>query len=143
MFKRCAAVLVIMAALAVLFPGTALAYEENQYAIYVNNQLVYADVEPFVYENRMMVPIRFISEALGASVEWNQRRQEAFIYQGEDVLAIMPDTPIYKNGEEVYSDVYPMAAVDRIFVPLRAVAEALNCDVDWDPGSGEIYVNSY
>ena len=143
MMKRYTAVVLVMMALLAVFPGQALAYEENQYIIYVNGSAVYGDAEPFVYYDRMMVPIRFISEALGATVEWNERRQMAYIYQGEDVLAIVPDEPIYKNGEEVYSDVYPMAAVERIFVPLRAVAEALNCEVYWDPNTGEIFVNSY
>lgn len=38
----------------------------------VNGQKVYMDVPPKVVNNRTLVPVRFISEGLGASVLWDQ-----------------------------------------------------------------------
>jgi len=39
---------------------------------YVNGEAKTLDVPPMLVESRTMVPVRFISEAFGASVEWSQ-----------------------------------------------------------------------
>lgn len=36
-------------------------------------------VAPMLYNDKTLVPIRFISESLGATVEWNQETQTAYI----------------------------------------------------------------
>jgi hypothetical protein len=36
----------------------------------INNQKVDLDVYPKIIDSRTMVPIRFVSEALGAKVDW-------------------------------------------------------------------------
>ena len=69
---------------AILFMGLGFIYansnaEEilahfNNIKIIVNGQQVEMDdddVEPFIYEGRTMVPVRFVSEALGADVDWD------------------------------------------------------------------------
>lgn len=38
----------------------------------VNNQLITLDAAPYIENNRTFVPLRFVSEALGAEVHWNQ-----------------------------------------------------------------------
>ena len=47
----------------------------NNIKITVNGQQVEMDddddVEPFIYKGRTMVPVRFVSEALGADVDWD------------------------------------------------------------------------
>lgn len=40
------------------------------------------DVAPFIYENRTYVPLRFLAEALGATVSWNSAQQLADISFG-------------------------------------------------------------
>ncbi len=45
----------------------------------VNGQEIKIDVAPMLVNNRTLVPIRFISESLGAKVDWNQETQTAFI----------------------------------------------------------------
>jgi len=42
------------------------------------------DVAPFIRENRTWVPVRFVSENLGAEVSWNQEKQEVtVVFPGE------------------------------------------------------------
>lgn len=38
------------------------------------------DAAPFIYNNKTMVPVRFVSEALGATVEWNDEFRSVLIY---------------------------------------------------------------
>lgn len=40
-------------------------------SIYVNGQKVTPEVEPFIYNSRTVVPLRFISEALNKEVKWD------------------------------------------------------------------------
>lgn len=43
----------------------------NNIKITLDGKAVNMDVEPFQYEGRTFVPVKFVSEALGANVEWN------------------------------------------------------------------------
>ena len=44
----------------------------------------YMDVAPFIRENRTWVPVRFVSENLGAEVSWNQEKKEVtIVFPGE------------------------------------------------------------
>jgi hypothetical protein len=53
---------------------------------------------------------------------------------------VLADNPIrlFVNGSEIYPDVPPQIINNRTMVPLRAVAEALNCEVAWDSGRVDI-----
>lgn len=42
-----------------------------------------------------------------------------------------PPVTVYLDGVELYFDAEPAIVNDRTMVPLRFVAEALDCDVDW------------
>lgn len=45
----------------------------------VNGILVKVDVAPFIYKGKTMVPLRFVSEALGEKVEWDQASRSIYI----------------------------------------------------------------
>jgi hypothetical protein len=46
-------------------------------------------IRPFIKNSRTVVPIRFISEALGFEVTWNEETKEIMIH----------GNPIYESGE--------------------------------------------
>ena len=52
--------------------------------IYVNGVKLKTDVEPFIYNGRVFVPVRFISEALNQKVEWNAKNW--IVYIGEKTV---------------------------------------------------------
>jgi len=39
--------------------------------VYVNGKLIHFDVPAFIQDGRTMVSLRFVAEALGAQVRWN------------------------------------------------------------------------
>ena len=51
--------------------GSVPAYAEDNIAVLINGSEVKFDVAPTLINNRTMVPLRAIFEALGAAVEWN------------------------------------------------------------------------
>ena len=91
------------------------------------------DVAPVIVNDRTMVPVRFIAEALGGVADWNGDTQTAYItYNGSLVEVPIQSSTIHVNGEAVTIDTPPQIINDRTMIPLRAVAEGLGLDVSYD-----------
>ena len=90
------------------------------------------DVRPYIKDDRTMIPLRYIAEELKCKVEYVAETQEILIENGKTKLVFQIGSTTYTNdGLKKTMDVAPEIMQDRTFVPLRAVAEALNCDVQW------------
>lgn len=57
----------------------ASVFASNPIKIIVNGKEISPDVSPQIIDNRVMVPIRWVSEALGAEVQWDQENQRVII----------------------------------------------------------------
>lgn len=91
------------------------------------------DVPAQIIDDRTMIPLRAIFEALGASVSWDGETQTiASIRDGMSVVMQIGSNKLFRGSEEVVLDVPPQIVADRTLVPVRAVAEAFGCSVDWD-----------
>lgn len=53
----------------------------------VDGQIQYLDVAPFLVGARTMIPLRFVAQALGAVVNWNQAANSVTIYTGGEQSA--------------------------------------------------------
>ena len=97
-------------------------------AAYTNNgQNAEGDVAPYISsDGRTMVPIRIISEALGATVDWDNSTQTDTIQKSGITLQITVGQALPDGlGMAVLKD-------DRLFVPVRYVSEQLGANVDWN-----------
>lgn len=100
--------------------------------VFVNNDIVDFDVQPMLINDRTMVPMRAIFEALGASVSWNDAAQTAKgVLNGIEVEITIGESCIIKNGERISLDSPAVIVSDRTLVPVRAVAESFDCAVNW------------
>ena len=113
----------------------------------VNGDLVeFPDEQPFVdANNRTLVPIRFIMEALGADVYWNQYDKIVEVYKDGITVKVKvgeKDILVEDNGYYNYwtggyrrsvitMDTVAVAKNGRVFVPIRFIGEALGAHVDW------------
>ena len=112
-----------------LFISSSTTYAaENQ--IKVDGVAIASDVKPEIKNNRTMVPVRVISENLGASVEWSNSK---VILAKSDMKVILTlnSSTAKKNGEKMLLDVKPYMKNNRIFVPLRFIAETFGCNVNY------------
>lgn len=109
--------------------------------IWVNGRYIESDAQPFIYNNRTMLPVRSVSEALGRRVIWRPEDRAVMIADydqianGNCVSLRIGDHNIYgdESGENpVYSDVAPLIRNGRAYLPLRALAEGLDEPVQWD-----------
>ena len=101
--------------------------------LYVDTNRVNTDVPPTIVNNRTLVPVRAIFEALGATVEWDSSTRTATgILDDTTVVIQIDNTTAYVNGEAKTLDVPAQIINNRTMVPARFVSEALACDVTWD-----------
>ncbi|WP_018749888.1 copper amine oxidase N-terminal domain-containing protein [Paenibacillus sanguinis] len=101
--------------------------------------LKFPDEEPYFESNRVLVPIRFVSEALGAKVEYkkesagNQKERVVYVkLDGKTVRMPIDSDNATVDGDIVKLDVPARDQGSRVFVPLRFVSEALGADVEWN-----------
>jgi hypothetical protein len=98
-----------------------------------NYKTIKLDVAPFLYKNRVFVPIRFISETLGAKVDWNTASQKITISEENVTIEIwIGNTKMKVNKKEVIIDAAPLIRNNRALVPIRAISETLGGTVNWD-----------
>jgi|GEM_PF-5515625 len=101
--------------------------------IQVNGRYLTMDVAPVIVNDRTLVPIRVIAEALGAQVLWHEAVQTVNITLGDTAIELYIgkiSASVNENAAEL--DAAACIIEDRTFVPLRFIAEAMDADVDWD-----------
>ena len=110
--------------------------------IYVNGAQIKPDTNPVLVNSRTMVPIRAIAEKLGYSVSWFQESQTVSMQKGSDLIQLSIDsTSMYHNSNNIIIDVAPLIYDDRTYLPVRAVAEAMGCKVDWNDSERAVYIS--
>ena len=103
------------------------------------------DVEPFISNNRTMLPIRFVAEALGFKVEWDDPTRTVILTDKDTVVKIPVDTnQIIVNGTVFESDVKPILKSNRTMLPIANIARALGLvdgkDIIWDGTTKEVII---
>ena len=102
-------------------------------SVFVNGEPLESDVSPIIENERTLVPMRAIFEALGAEVSWDNDTATVTAKKGGDTLSITIGSNIlYKNGAATELDVPAKIVDERTLVPVRAVSESFNAGVDWD-----------
>jgi hypothetical protein len=92
----------------------------------------FPDAKPYIQNNRTLVPVRFVAEHLGATVDWDNANRIVTITSGEDVLRLkIGGKTMTKNGVLQEMDVAPAITNNRTMVPLRFVSENLGVGVEW------------
>lgn len=102
----------------------------------VDGRLLQPDVPPVVVEGRTLVPIRTISEELGAQVHFVAETEQVFIERrGVVAVIILGAATALLNGEALPLDVPAQVIDGRAMVPLRFVADAFGATLLWDDAS--------
>ncbi|MGE5417802.1 MAG: stalk domain-containing protein [Acidobacteriota bacterium] len=112
---------------------------------YVNDVLYTMDTAPVIKDGRTLLPIKYVAEQVGATVGWDSGTRRASISTAADVIWMwIGRNTAQVNGVNVPIDpanslVKPITVPPgRTLLPLRFVAEKLNCKLDWNPITKEI-----
>lgn len=119
-------------------PKTVRQRLENSIVLYIGSPIAYVNTNktlvdttneqvcPVQKANRALVPVRFISESIGADVKWEGKTQTVIVKQnGRTVKLSLRSKKIFINNKETVIDVPAESINERTFLPLRALVEAL------------------
>ena len=119
---------------------------DEQIKIYIDGEQL--NDTPISLNGRTLVPFRAIFEKLGFEVSWiaegkqinaerrtSKNRVRCNIQTIENRMIVMLDDYVTEsNGfvNDTSFDVLPQIVNGKTYIPLRAVSEALGCEVDWN-----------
>ncbi len=127
--------------------------QSNVY-IELNNRILGFSQPPVMESDRILVPMRFLFEQMGAEVNWNDETQTAIAISarggggernraGENTVTFSIDnTTAYVNGAEITMDVPARLINDQTFVPLRFLSENLGYTVEWDEAANTAIITT-
>ncbi|TEB13609.1 hypothetical protein Pmgp_00009 [Pelotomaculum propionicicum] len=105
-----------------------------------------ADAAPYLKDGRTYLPLRLAAKAAGIAEDniiWNAGdRSVTLINGGSSVRLVIGSNIMILNNVPVTVDAAPEAVEPgRAMLPLRAVAQALGCNVQWDAATQTVTVN--
>ncbi|MCD8049146.1 MAG: hypothetical protein LUG52_06015 [Clostridia bacterium] len=121
------------------------AAEDSADAIFVtiDGTALTFDANPYITNGRTMVPMRAIFEALDCDVTWNNdEKSVTAVSDATTVKLAIGEATMYVNNTAVTLDQAAEITSDRTFVPVRAVSEALGCDVNWNNDTRTVEITS-
>ncbi|MBQ7400129.1 MAG: copper amine oxidase N-terminal domain-containing protein [Clostridia bacterium] len=147
---------VVMFALLFLMQSFAFAAEERKISVTINDvPLVFWQQDPVIINGYTLVPVKEISEKLGARVNWNQQEKKVTIIKDNVAAAMVNNVnmiSIYDvNGDSVtlsrnvLLDTSVTIINGKTMVPVRVVAETFGVKVEWHPRSRTVrlYTQDY
>ena len=115
---------------ALLLPASAYADTPD---IFINGKELVSEAAPVIENDRTLMTVRNVSEALGYDVDWNEAEQAVTISDGNDILQLFIGRKYcFLNGVKRTLEVPTKIIDDSTYIPVRFVSEAFNCDVHWD-----------
>jgi len=134
----------------------AVEYDENSMVLTIDETKAYVfgeikenDVPPVIREGRTMLPARFVSEALGAEISFNQEDnrieiskgdKDIYIYIGSDRAEIILWDEGNEKREELTTGSVAFIENGRSYTPVRFIAEQLDAKVSWDGKARQVTI---
>ena len=107
----------------------------------VNGRVLDFDVKPVLENDRTLVPLRGIFEALGAEVSWDDETWTVTAVRGDVTVRLtIGEKVLYRNGKAIEIDVPARLEGWRTLVPLRAVSEAFGSYVEWHDNARTVII---
>ncbi|MDR1538142.1 MAG: copper amine oxidase N-terminal domain-containing protein [Clostridiales bacterium] len=108
------------------------------------NGTVITEYEVIIRNDRSLVPVRLIGEAMGANVDWDGGRREVSIQKGgREIVLSIGKSEATVNGRAAALDCPAIIYKDRTYVPLRFIAENLDATVAYAEKMGYNYKYYY
>ncbi len=110
-------------------------------SIIVKGVNVKFDTPPVIKDGRTLIPVKALSQAFGADVQWIAAERKVIITKGDKKIVLTLDSnKIYVNGVEQVIDVPAMSINSRTVVPLSFILNQLGLKVNWNPNSRDIEI---
>lgn len=99
----------------------------------VNEKAIKLETAPIVKGDSTYVPLRFVSEAMGAQVLYDKKTKRVTVLRGGQMIEMTIGQKEYTLGGVRYtSEVAPFTRNDRTLVPIRLLSEKLGFKVNYE-----------
>ncbi|OWZ83394.1 copper amine oxidase N-terminal domain-containing protein [Natranaerobius trueperi] len=107
--------------------------------IFVRGESLTFDVAPQMEDGRTLIPVRKVSKALGAHVDWVSKENMVVIERDNTTIEmVLGKKEVLVDGKKNELEVPGQAIDGRTLVPLRFVSEILGDSVEYHSETGEI-----
>lgn len=137
--KSIVAALSAILLLSVIGTSASAAQVQGVSVIVDGKDVKFPDGKPYTEDSRVMIPVRFVSEALGADVKYKKEtagskvnRVVTIILNNKNIKMNVNSDTVLVGDKVVKLDVPARLQEERVFVPIRFVSEALGATVGWN-----------
>jgi len=110
----------------------------------IDGKAVQSSVAPVVQNGRLLVPVRVITEYLGAQVLWDSNAQKVTVNSaGNQIVFTIGSQNYTVNGSGKTLDSPAVIIGGSTMVPIRAISEAMGADVNYDSAKNLASVNYF
>jgi multiple sugar transport system substrate-binding protein len=107
----------------------------------VNGKATTLEQGAVIQNGRTLVPLRFITEAMGATVAWDAATRTANLTLQENKIALTIGKAVATvNGYEVILDTPAVIMNGKTLVPVRFVAESMGATTAWNAAAKKVTV---
>lgn len=100
----------------------------------LNDKSYTLEQAPTIVNDNTLVPLRFVTEALGGNVKWDDKERKVTVIRGDKLIDLWIDNAdLLVNGDRVTAEVSPKIMNNVTMVPLRLISERLGFKVGWEP----------
>ena len=121
--------------------------QASDITVKVNGEKIHPEMAPVIVEERTLVPLRAVSEALGCDVSWDADTKGITLCDGSNLYFTWIDKDhAFKTSstaleDTTVMDVSPTIMNDYTMVPLRAISEMFGATVNWDGGASTVTID--
>lgn len=132
--KKLCSLLISICIFVTVFNRPVMAIEKDPpISIRVNAQYIMMDTKPVMMDDTAYVPIRFVANALCADISWEEATRTITIIDGETTIVLNHDSNMATVNDEPHPlPTAPPVVDNRTLVPIRFIAEHMNCQVNWN-----------
>lgn len=120
--------------------------------VYIDGKELDTEFPPYIVKGRTFVPIREITESLGAQVDWDGKTSSVDISLADKVIKLRIDSSVcYVNGEKIkiekntipkLTTFYEPREEQKTMVPLRFISETLGYKVDFIDEDNKVTIDT-
>jgi len=104
-----------------------------------NEVAVQMDVPAIIVDDRTLLPVRFVADALGAVTDWNEGDRQVTLRMGTQEVTLLLDVDHPAIGLDVPAQIID----DRTYVPLRFISEFFGANVTWNEATRVVGITLY
>lgn len=133
----------------ICYDGATHTYTGEVYKLFVNGEEIVSPMEPIIFNDHALVPVREVFEACGATVTYNDEARSVKVkYNSTNITMHINNNRAYVNGRPVKIPdgvvpklIYKPGGLTKTMVPVRFISESAGMDVDFSNETGEIHIS--